>query len=71
MTTRGRKTMTTKRSTVKKPYGNSRYGNDAFVKIEAIEPLAIPAAANGQFFSTMRVSQSPGGTTTGNVYLTE
>lgn len=32
-----------RRSTVAKPYGGSRYGNDAFVKIEAIEPLATIA----------------------------
>ncbi len=31
----------TGRSSVKKPYGGQRYGNDAFVKIEAIEPLGV------------------------------
>jgi len=30
--------------TVKKPYGGSRYGNDAFVKIENTEPLSTTAA---------------------------
>ena len=33
-------------ATVKKPYGGHRYGNDAFVKVEAIEPLATPAVAS-------------------------
>lgn len=28
-----------KKASNKKPYGGSRYGNDAFVKVEAIEPL--------------------------------
>ena len=33
-------------ATVRKPYGGHRYGNDAFVKVEAIEPLATPAVAS-------------------------
>ena len=33
-------------ATTKKPYGGHRYGNDAFVKVEAIEPLATPAVAS-------------------------
>lgn len=45
----------TTKATVKKPYSGNRYGNDAFVKVEAIEPLAANAASN-QVFSTMRVS---------------
>jgi len=42
-------------TTAKKPYGGSRYGNDAFVKIEAIEPLAN-AANSANVFATMRVN---------------
>jgi len=34
-------------ATVKKPYGNSRYGNDAFVKVENIEPLATSLITGG------------------------
>jgi len=33
-------------ATVRKPYSGHRYGNDAFVKVEAIEPLAANAASN-------------------------
>lgn len=45
----------TYRASVKKPYGGSRYGNDAFVKVEAIEQLSVTAGAlAGQVFSTMR-----------------
>lgn len=36
-----------RRSTVKKPYGNSRYGNDAYVKVESIEPLATTLITGG------------------------
>ena len=53
-------------ATVKKPYGGHRYGNDAFVKVEAIEPLAANAASN-EVFSTMRVVD--GGPAPGNTYL--
>jgi len=53
---RTRSTYTPRRgATVKKPYGGSRYGNDAFVKVEAIEPLSVTAGVlAGQVFSTMR-----------------
>jgi len=44
-----------RRATVKKPYTNSRYGNDAFVKIEEIAPLAS-SAATPNVYSTMRVN---------------
>lgn len=51
---KGRMTKTThkaypskRRSTVKKPYGNSRYGNDAYVKVERIAPLATSALGGG------------------------
>ena len=33
-------------ATVKKPYTGHRYGNDAFVKVEAIEPLSTTALSN-------------------------
>ena len=56
----------TTRATVKKPYSGNRYGNDAFVKVEAIEPLAANALSN-QVFSTMRVSTPAVGP--GNTYL--
>ncbi|AXH78954.1 MAG: hypothetical protein [Circular genetic element sp.] len=56
-------------ATVKKPYGGSRYGNDAFVKVEAIEPLAN-IGPNGEVFATMRVIANPGGVLLpGNTYL--
>ncbi len=42
-------------ATTRKPYGGSRYGNDAFVKVEAIENLSN---TGNEVFSTMRVSQS-------------
>lgn len=38
-----RRSYGTKRRTVKQPYGN-RYGNDAFVKCENVEPLATSVA---------------------------
>ena len=65
MTTRRARAMPSRRSTVAKPYGGSRYGNDAYVKVEALEPLATDAAGNGvDIFSTMRVTvpqpNSPG-----------
>lgn len=50
-------------ATVKKPYGGSRYGNDAYVKCEAIENLSVTAGSN--VFSTMRVTApvvAPGNT---------
>lgn len=53
-------------ATTKKPYGGSRYGNDAFVKVEAIQPLAATVA--NQVFSTMRVCNGIAGTP-GNTYL--
>jgi len=34
-----RKYTYTRKATAKRPYGGSRYGNDAFVKVEAIESL--------------------------------
>lgn len=43
-------------ATVRKPYGGSKYGNDAFVKVEAIEPLATLAGVPNNVFSTMRVN---------------
>ena len=48
-----------RRSTVTKPYGGSRYGNDAFVKVEALEPLGTNAVSATEVFSTMRVSGPP------------
>ena len=48
-----------------KPYGGSRYGNDAFIKVEAIEPLA---AVGINVFSTMRVTV-PQAVAPGNTYL--
>jgi hypothetical protein len=48
---KGRMTKTCRRypakrgPTVKKPYGGSRYGNDAFVKVENTEPLATTAVS--------------------------
>lgn len=66
----GRKRATTyvkrrsyKRTTKRQPYGN-RYGNDAFVKIEAINNLAVSASTSvppleGEVFSTMRCDANP------------
>ncbi len=56
----------TKTPSVKKPYGGSRYGNDSFVKIEAIEPLSTIGPGN-QVFATMRVNDTAAGP--GNQYL--
>jgi len=57
--TKARLTRTTyvprRRATVRKPYTNSRYGNDAFVKVEEIAPLAS-AANSPNVYSTMRVN---------------
>jgi len=59
-----KRSYTTKRSsyvprrraaTVRKPYVNNRYGNDAFVKVEAVEPLGT-VLAGVQVFATMRVN---------------
>lgn len=33
----------TRGSTVRKPYGGSKYGNDAYVKVEDINPLSVTA----------------------------
>ena len=47
MTKTARKSYPSKRrSTVKKPYGDSRYGNDAFIRVEAIEPIATGIGNN-------------------------
>lgn len=50
-------------ATTRKPYGGSRYGNDAFVKVESIQNLSNTGT---NVFSTMRVSptqfNSPGNT---------
>lgn len=57
-------------STVKKPYGGSKYGNDAFVKVEKLAPLSVTAL--GEVFSTMRVVKNPTGGPSqapGNSYL--
>lgn len=35
------------RSSVKKPYGGSRYGNDAFVKVEKLVNLSVSAPGPG------------------------
>jgi len=56
-------------ATVKKPYGGHRYGNDAFVKVEAIDPLATGLVASNEVFSTMRVVAPPGLNIPGNSYL--
>jgi len=59
---------TSYRRTVKHPYGN-RYGNDAFVKCETIEPLATGGVGSEEnVFSTMRVN-SPAAISPGNTYL--
>ena len=55
-------------ATTRKPYGGSRYGNDAFVKIERIENLATPGGNVGEVFSTMRVCDGAANTS-GNTYL--
>lgn len=55
------------RRTVRKPYGD-RYGNDAFVKCENVEPLATQIVGE-QVFSTMRVNQTAVGA--GNTYLVD
>ena len=57
-----------RRTSVAKPYGGSRYGNDAFVKVEAIEPLGTTAASATEVFSTMRTGQGAS-LVTGNTYL--
>jgi len=48
---------TAKKASTKKPYGGSRYGNDAFVKVEAIESLTPNGGNNQESFATMRVTQ--------------
>ena len=63
-----RRAVARRRPTVGKPYGGSRYGNDAFVKCEAIEPLGTTAASATEVFSTMRVGQGAS-LVTGNTYL--
>jgi len=55
-------------TSVRKPYGGSRYGNDAYVKVEAIDNLST--TVGNEVFSTMRVS-SVIGTSPGNTYLGE
>jgi len=64
----GRKAYVPRRrgATVKKPYGGGRYGNDAYIKIEAIEPLATDANPS-EVFATMRVSAP--GAAAGNTWL--
>lgn len=54
-------------ASVRKPYGGGRYGNDAFVKVESIQPLAVLANTTNEIFSTMRVNDGAVGD--GNVYL--
>ena len=54
-------------ATIRKPYHGNRYGNDAFVKVEAIEPLTTTALSQ-EVFSTMRVSDGAPNTG-GNTYL--
>ena len=54
-------------ATVRKPYGGSRYGNDAFVKVESIDNLST--TFGNQVFATQRISLPPAGVTPGNVYL--
>jgi len=70
MTARSHKATPRRRgATVTKPYGGSRYGNDAYVKVEAIEPLATSAVGNSiDVFSTMRVN-IPQTVSPGNSYL--
>lgn len=57
-----------RRTTTQKPYGGSRYGNDAFVKVEAIESLTNNGGNLSETFATMRVS-TPGVPTPGNTWL--
>lgn len=54
-----RRTVRRAGSTVRKPYGGSRYGNDAYVKVEDLAPLSVTAAS--EVFSTMRVVENPTG----------
>jgi len=54
-------------ATVRKPYGGSRYGNDAFVKVETIEPLGTQLTVPNNVYSTMRVNSPFVGP--GNSYL--
>lgn len=54
-----------RKSSVRKPY-TSRYGNDAFVKVESIEPIATQGTANS-IYSTMRTNAPT--TAPGNSYL--
>jgi len=68
MTTRRAKAAPARRATVRKPYGDSRYGNDAFIKVEAVEPIGTGIGNNSQVFSTMRVNE-PQGVSPGNTYL--
>ncbi len=54
------KRRSTRGSTVKKPYGGSKYGNDAFIKVEYINNLAVTPstgtpALQGEIYSIMRV----------------
>jgi len=56
-------------ASARKPYGGSRYGNDAFIKVEKIEPLGTGALGTINVFSTMRTIANPGGATPGNTYL--
>lgn len=56
-----------KGATTRRPYGGSRYGNDAFVKVEVIEPLATQAGIPNNVFSTMRVNTPS--VSVGNSYL--
>lgn len=56
-----------KGASVRRPYGGSRYGNDAFVKVEVIEPLATQAGIANNVFSTMRVNTPS--VSVGNSYL--
>lgn len=61
-----------RRATVRKPYGGSRYGNDAFVKVEKIVNLSTSTGTVvGEVFSTMRQDQVPTGATPGNSYLAQ
>ncbi|AXH78903.1 MAG: hypothetical protein [Circular genetic element sp.] len=62
-----------RRATVRKPYGGSKYGNDAFVKIEKTNNLAVSAPSGtglaGEIFSTMRNDEEPITSNDGNTYL--
>ncbi len=44
-------------STTARPYGGSRYGNDAYVKVENIEPL-VSEDTLGQVYANMRTTGS-------------